>query len=800
MSIENIKENIPKNLPFIPILAKTETDMQKFLLPLVLLITKTALGQDVNIDSLRNQYLQIKDDSLRIDFILNSLGYRYETVNTDSAFFYYNLAQEIAELNISKSKDFTKQLGDIYRNKGAVYMNLGLFNESREHLSKAIEIYEENGAKRALANTYIDIGISYYYQGIFNESIQAYLRALDLLKEIGTKKNIATCYGNIAIVLASQKKYDEALKYYFAGLATVEESGDLRAISYFYNNIGSLYLKTKENEKALDYFNKSLIILEKQKDKKAIATCKSNIGLIYKNTKQYSRAIATLGESLRIFGEMNDVVSKVGVLNNLSSAYNSFALENPIGSNPNAPNLLKAVEYGQKALFLAEKSNILPEKNRAAANLMEAHKGLRNFSQSVTYAELYISTQDSLYQKEKNKSLDELISRHEIEKLQKQQELDKEIITRHQQVNSKQQIIIFVSVSAFVIVLFLLGLVVKFLKQRRKAYWELERKNRLLEQANKEILSQRDNLSELNARLQQANEEIKTQRDRLADLNHELTAKNHELEQTQIKLVQSEKMASLGVLTAGIAHEINNPINFVFAGSNCLVRDFEDIKSVLEGIKVLEDNTPTAEEKIEKIKKTIGEFQFDIAIQASEQTIHDIRMGAKRVTEIVDGLKSFSRGETTEWIQYDLHKAIDGVLVLLKNNYKNRVEIEKSFDPDLTFIESRGGKFNQVIMNLLTNAIDAIENEGKIVITTRAKGNQCYLSIRDNGKGIPEAIRSRIFDPFFTTKEVGKGTGLGLSISYGIINEHCGTIDVNSVPGKGSEFIITVPIRQKEIG
>jgi signal transduction histidine kinase len=773
--------------------------MRKILLPLFALLANTAHCIDVDFDSLRSRYSEIKDDSARIEFLLNSIGYQYETVNTDSALFYYATAKQIAESNISKSNSFKKQLGDVHRNIGAVYLSLGNFIDARTEFSLATTIYKETGAKRALANTYIDIGISHYYQGIYNEAIQAYLQALDLLKEIGTKKTIATCYGNIAIVLVSQKKYDEALRYYYEALATVEDSGDLRAISYFYNNIGSLYQKIKDYDKALDYFNKSLEILEKLKDKKAIATCKSNIGLIYKNRKNFEKAIQSLEESSRIFSEINNVIGKAGVLNNLASAYNNYAEMQGSNNQRRDALLQKALEYGLESMKIAKKSDILPEMNRSAANLMEAYKGLKNHSKSLEYAELYIATQDSLYKKEKNKSLDELISKHEVEKLQKQQELDKEIIARHQEVNTKQRIIIIVSTSAFILVLFLLGLVVKFLRQRRKAYWELERKNRLLEQANEEIISQRDNLSELNVQLQQANEEIISQRDYLSELNEELSTKNHQLEQTQLKLVQSEKMASLGVLTAGIAHEINNPINFVFAGSNCLVRDFQDIKGAIEKMKLIENENFTAEEKLKQIKTTFEEYEFDEAISATEQTINDIRLGAKRAAEIVEGLKSFSRGESTDWVQYDLHNAIDGVLILLKNNYKNRIEIEKSFDPSLSFIEGRGGKFNQVIMNLLSNAIDAIDEEGTIFITTRKEKDNCVISIRDTGKGVPESIRTKIFDPFFTTKEVGKGTGLGLSITYGIITEHNGTLDLISEPEKGAEFIVTVPVRQKEL-
>ena len=259
---------------------------------------------------------------------------------------------------------------------------------------------------------------------------------------------------------------------------------------------------------------------------------------------------------------------------------------------------------------------------------------------------------------------------------------------------------------------------------------------------------------------------------------------------------ESEKMASLGVLTAGIAHEINNPINFVFAGSNSLARDFEDIKFVIEKLKIIEIDDIPAEEKLIRIKNAMVECEYNEAVSAMEQTIKDIILGAVRASEIVEGLRSFSRSESKMWSSYEIHKAIDGMLILLKNKYKHHIEIIKDYDNTIPSIETLGGKFNQVIMNVLSNSIDAIDTSGSIFITTKKIGDKVQLSVRDTGKGIPDSVKPKIFDPFFTTKDVGKGTGLGLSITYGIVNEHHGTIEFTSNENEGTNFIITIPIKQ----
>lgn len=338
------------------------------------------------------------------------------------------------------------------------------------------------------------------------------------------------------------------------------------------------------------------------------------------------------------------------------------------------------------------------------------------------------------------------------------------------------------------VIIVVIGVVVIIIRQRETG---LKRMQRLLEEKvrmrtkeimlqKEEIESQRDYLSQLNAELQQKNEEILTQ--------------HNELERTQKQLLQSEKMASIGILTAGIAHEINNPINFVYAGVSSITKDFNDIDRVLEVLKGIDENDCNCDELIKKIIQLKKEYEFDEAHQAIIQTLNDIKLGAERTAEIVEGLRNFSRTENEEWTSADLHRIIDGVLVLLKNKYKNHIEIVKNYDENLTEIECKTGKINQVIMNILSNAIDAIDDRGSITITTKKINSDCVISIKDSGKGMGEAVVSRIFDPFFTTKAVGRGVGLGLSITYGIIQEHNGYIDVTSKIGQGTEFVITIPL------
>ncbi|GEM_PF-1536522 len=269
-----------------------------------------------------------------------------------------------------------------------------------------------------------------------------------------------------------------------------------------------------------------------------------------------------------------------------------------------------------------------------------------------------------------------------------------------------------------------------------------------------------------------------------------------ELKSAQTQLVQAEKMASLGELTAGIAHEINNPINFVYAGVDGLKSSLEGLVEVLNKYGELDDSQHVhkAEELLADIRRLKHELYFDETKKGLFEVVEAIKEGAMRTSEIVDGLRNFSRLDEGELKQANIHVGIENTLVLLSPKIKDgQVKLVKYYDDIMPEINCYPGQLNQVFMNLLSNAIEAIEQQGRIVIRTRNYDDFVTISIKDDGRGIPQKIISKIFEPFFTTKGLGKGTGLGLSISFGIIQKHHGKIEVNSKPGSGSEFVITIP-------
>ncbi|MBL7545079.1 MAG: HAMP domain-containing protein [Bdellovibrionaceae bacterium] len=269
----------------------------------------------------------------------------------------------------------------------------------------------------------------------------------------------------------------------------------------------------------------------------------------------------------------------------------------------------------------------------------------------------------------------------------------------------------------------------------------------------------------------------------------ELEEANKELKETQKKLVHSAKMISLGELVAGVAHELNNPISFIYSNMSYL-RDYSS---------KLIDLVRTSSQDMEALEKKKIDYEFDYIVTDLPKLISSCEEGARRTRDIVLGLRNFSRIDESQIKEVDLRETIDTTLNLLQGELKNKIEVKKDYEP-IPNIKCFASQISQVFVNLLSNAIQAIAGSGTIWIHTsliREKENWVQISIQDSGSGIPAENLDKIFDPFFTTKGVGQGTGLGLSITYGIVQKHGGDIQVKSQVNVGTEFIIQLPIEPR---
>jgi two-component system NtrC family sensor kinase len=281
---------------------------------------------------------------------------------------------------------------------------------------------------------------------------------------------------------------------------------------------------------------------------------------------------------------------------------------------------------------------------------------------------------------------------------------------------------------------------------------------RALERSNTELVALAEAKASLADRFQRANES--------------LGQAYQELQNTQALLVQSAKMASLGELVAGVAHEVNNPLAFVLSHLDTVKRSLDVVHA--EASPVLSES---ADEHWKRAQKRLGEMG----------------LGLERIRDLVVKLRTFSRLDEGESKRVSVKECIESVVIILGHRLKDRIAIETNYgEPDS--IDCYPGLLNQAIMNLVANAIDAIQGKGKITISTGRSGSQYAISVVDDGPGIPKHLRERVLEPFFTTKPVGQGTGLGLSISYSIVKKHGGTLELTDAPGGGTAAIIKLPI------
>ncbi len=266
------------------------------------------------------------------------------------------------------------------------------------------------------------------------------------------------------------------------------------------------------------------------------------------------------------------------------------------------------------------------------------------------------------------------------------------------------------------------------------------------------------------------------------------------LDESQTQLIKSEKMASLGQLTAGVAHEINNPLNFIGSSAEALQLDVEEILALHQelALQSTDDRYPPALNAL--IKKAQSE-ELEVTVAETRKLLSAIHYGNDRISEIVKGLKLFSRQSDETFNKENINDLLRAALIILSNKIKDK-EAEVKLDlRELPPVNCQGGKINQVFVNIIDNAIDAISKGGQISIQSCRNGETVKVTIQDNGKGMNEATLQKVFDPFFTTKELGQGTGLGMAISYGILQEHSGEIAVNSQENTGTEVVLSLPLQ-----
>ncbi len=419
-------------------------------------------------------------------------------------------------------------------------------------------------------------------------------------------------------------------------------------------------------------------------------------------------------------------------------------------------------------------------KETDAANLRLVEMESRSFdlvrSGEQQVAQALLSSPE--YETEKQKYADGVTKRN----LAIAQQIEKKVVEYRQQLFWSSFLAVISLAMLIPAWLLVLRILQEYLQARKIAQIALEETNKTLE-----------------SRVQERTQE-------LSKKNSQLQKTLEELQNTQLQLIQTEKMSGLGQMVAGIAHEINNPVSFVGGNLHYAMEYIQDLLSLLQLYQQYYPKPPQA------IQAHIEAIELDFLQEDLLKILDSMKVGTERISEIVLSLRNFSRLDESEFKVVDIHEGIDSTLMILqhrfqeKSNYRG-ISVVKDYG-ELPLVECYPSQLNQVFMNILANAIDALENGYKTsnfksptirIHTQIIDGKWVTIRIIDNGSGIPQHILSKLFDPFFTTKEIGKGTGLGLSISYQIIVEkHGGKLSCQSTLGNGTEFIIKIPVTQSK--
>ena len=604
---------------------------------------------------------------------------------------------------------------------------------------QGLQLAQKIGDRRGEAYCTNALGNVYFSVGDYPKALEMYLQSIRMKEQLkGQSHAIAVTYFNIANVYTEQEDYPHALYYLFKTKQVDEKAEDSAGILYDLYSLSSIYLRMKKTDSALYYVEDAYKLAKRLDDKNLIGAIVNNYGEIYSSLNNFSLAAKNYHLSLHYAGMIKDNEVIASDYYGLAKIYKE-------------QNLLdSSVFYARKALRVAQEAPFLKQLLDASTFLSGLFKSTMQFDSAFHYQELSIATKDSLFNVEKIKKVQNL----KLLEQQRQQAIEVDKIKYRNRV--KLYVVIFVSF-VFLLIAILLW---RNNKQRQKAYKLLQQQKSRTEQALQELTS------------------------------------------TQAQLVQREKMASLGELTAGIAHEIKNPLNFI--------NNFAEINAeLLEELTENKAHDKKAEMEIHETLKTNLEkiIQHGRRADSIVKNMMDhsrISTGIKEPTDI--------NALTDEYLKLAWHSFVVKDKTLSAGQAGFNAHIETHFDKAIKKVNLVPQDIGRVLLNLFNNAFYAVKEKKKqlngtykpVVTVTTAKissrvdnEDECIeISVRDNGIGMPQEVLSKIFQPFFTTKPTGQGTGLGLSLSYDIItNVHNGKFKVDTKEGEYTEFIIQLPVR-----
>jgi len=691
------------------------------------------------------------------------------------------LKNYIELLRILKNNEVIDQQAITYFALGEDYENYNLYNKAIRYFSLAGTNFKSCGNEAKLVESLARQSDLYIILENFEMADSTLNSAVQILKKSDSGKDIIPYLQRLVEVYDNLGETNKMLSTNLEILDIYKRQEDHKSVVKIQNDIGYNHAANGDYNLALSIFLESLEASSQFELPDSVRiNILTNIGITYSSLDQNSTSIDTLTEVEKYYIEKQQPGKLAGIQQLLAEVYLKQA------------NISKALDYSMKSVYNAESSGDISILMDCYKTLSDIYQESDDFKNGLKYFGLYSNLKDSISRlniarnieinrleqnaTHRERSMILMVMDEEIEELAlenlrieserylKEIELYKTAEALEKEAQKRKLLALIFIFLAFLLILIVFG------------YFAKKKDNKILKQQKESILN----------------------------INHELKLKNEAVESaleklrvTQSKLVESEKMASLGQLTAGIAHEINNPINFISSNLSPLKLNIKEIMEILNEYRKLND-PESKPSSLKKARQLEEKYDIEYLIKELNTILDGISDGAERTKEIVLGLRNFSRLDKYKLKEVKLSEMIDSSLVLLRNQYKDRIEITRSYDPNLAYVECYPGQLSQVLMNIFSNAIQAIEGKGTISVKTELNKKEAVIIISDTGKGIPKDKLDNIFDPFYTTKEVGEGTGLGLSISYGIIQEHNGRIDVESELGLGATFKISLPVRQEE--
>ncbi len=694
---------------------------------LVFAIYFQSAAQTHQADSLMAVFKIMPEDTIKVNTLITTSGSLLRS-DTELAFAYANKAKELADkLGFKRGQAYAlKSIGMSYYFQGNYFETLIFWQQS-------LATFQSIGDKLGIANMLNNLGAVNFNKGDDQKAIEYYLESLKVSEEINDKLRIATALVNLGAVYFNKKAtHDLALQYYLKALPLSEELNDQDAIGTSAVNIGEIYLSKGDDKAALVYFEKALGAYKKAENGD-VPYALIDIGKVYTERKEFTTAIKYNQEAFALAEKQNRKKEMSQALLGLADTYRKMSKSS------------EAISSYLKALEIAGQIGSNYELKSAYQGLAELYSKVSDYRQAYKYQTLYTAIKDTLYNAEIDKRLQAMSLNFDLDKKQREVDmLEKEKIQKIQE--SKNQKLWIFSISGALISAIILSLVL-YRNNKHK-----QKSNALLKEQKEEI--------------QQTLEKLKS---------------------TQSQLIHSEKMASLGELTAGIAHEIQNPLNFV--------NNFSEVsKELLLEMKTELDNGKLAEAK---------ELTDDVI-----KNLEIINHHGKRADAIVKGMLQHSQSSSGVKEPTDINLLAEEYLRLVYHGLKAKdssfnAAMKTDFDFDINPINIVPQEIGRVLHNLISNAFYAVNQKSKlniagyepvISISTQKVSGNVELKIKDNGIGISPKVLKKIFQPFFTTKPTGEGTGLGLSLSYDIVKSHGGEFKVETTEGVGAEFIIVLPV------